>query len=108
MKITLILQIFILVHFDVFNQNLVPDPGFEDYKKCPKSVTQNVKQYPLKKWNPPTLGTSDYFNKCTKKAKVGIPRNQVGFQESRNGNGYAGILRTQIGRASCRERMECL
>lgn len=69
-------------------QNLVLNGGFEDFSDCPVKMSNlnNDVSY----WNAPTLGTTDYFNVCSK-TKLGIPMNFKGKQASHEGNGYAGL-----------------
>lgn len=80
--------------------NLVYNGDFEIYSDCPIE-TSNPSQtnYEISKcigWNAPTLGTSDYFNVCSNYIlpfgyNVGIPKNIFGYQNTKNGYGYAGI-----------------
>ena len=44
----------------------------------------------VKGWWKPTLGTSDYFNKCNT-GIVGVPNNFWGYQEAYHGDGYVGL-----------------
>ncbi len=65
--------------------------GFEEYYSCPITNDLNNGQLELAKgWWKPTLGTSDYFNRCNL-TPVGIPNNFWGFQESFEGDGYVGL-----------------
>jgi hypothetical protein len=41
-------------------QNLIPNPGFEDYTSCPTYAEEIAKAFP---WKNLTLST-DYFNAC--------------------------------------------
>lgn len=70
-------------------QNLIPNPSFEQKKRCPKKLNRTKL---LKKWYSPTKGTPDYFNKCSKKNDTGIPNNFIGNQEPYEGEGYVGII----------------
>ena len=68
------------------SQNLIIDSGFEDYRYCPKSVSD----FTLKHWSVPTKGTSDYFNVCSRKMH---PTNGYnGSQKTRSGLGYIGLI----------------
>lgn len=84
------------LQFAVFSQNLVPDGSFEDYKRCPSSITSSIRKFPLLNWYIPTHGTSDYFNKCCRHDGCTVPRNAYGTQEPRTGDGYVGILSKRI------------
>lgn len=85
-------------------QNLVDDGSFEDYKRCPQSVTHQKSEFMLKEWYPPTGGTTDYLNECAKRIDgfvidgVNVPQNQAGYQYARTGRGYVGFLSGKLGR----------
>jgi len=67
----------------------VPNPSFEDTINCPSNISQ---LYNCSNWIAPTAGTSDYFNACASTPTgVSIPNNGAGFQQPKNGNGYAGL-----------------
>ncbi len=71
------------------SQNLVTNPGFEQYATCPYYVSQV--SFSLG-WMQPTHGTSDYFNACLGVPfSVSVPDNQFGVQQPSGGNGYAGL-----------------
>ena len=53
-------------------ENLVHNGGFEDYVDCPIKMSNLNRD--TEYWNAPTLGTTDYFNECSK-TKFGIPMN---------------------------------
>lgn len=72
-------------------QNLIPNPGFEISKRCPKRLGE------LKivlDWNSPNGGSPDYFNVCYTRdpQTVGIPNNYFSTQPRKEGNAYAGIF----------------
>ncbi len=70
-------------------QNLVNNPGFEQYATCPDYVSQI---HYCTGWERPTDGTSDYFNSCLGVPfSVSVPDNQFGIQQPSGGNGYAGL-----------------
>ncbi|WP_223032411.1 OmpA family protein [Hanstruepera marina] len=68
------------------SQNLVLNPSFEEYKRCP-SIIGNF-NHNVTDWNTPNFGSTDYFNACSK--DVG-ETNFFGEQSSRSGNGFAGM-----------------
>lgn len=68
-------------------QNLVPNPGFEEYITCPKETGK--RQTNLISWTQPTAGAMDYFNRCS--ATSGVPANQMGRQEPKNGDACIGL-----------------
>lgn len=82
---------FILI-FSIFNsfisvsQNLVLNPSFETYSRCPWQIGRfsgNVKN-----WSIPNLGTTDFFSFCSE--NVGY-KNYIGFQMPKEGKSYAGF-----------------
>lgn len=76
-----------ITHLHLHAQNLVKDPSFEEYVRCPQNIIQDISKFPLKNWNIPTKGTTDYFNTCSHKLETTIPNNFNGYQEARTGNG---------------------
>jgi outer membrane protein OmpA-like peptidoglycan-associated protein len=68
-------------------QNLVPNPGFEEYTTCPKETGK--RQTNLISWTQPTAGAMDYFNRCS--ATSGVPANPLGRQEPKNGDACIGL-----------------
>jgi hypothetical protein len=76
--------------------NLVPNGGFEEYKKCAGdwsgiqivgAPTQSVEH-----WFRPTNGTPDYFNACSNTEQTELPTNLIGHTEPKDGQACAGIL----------------
>lgn len=68
-------------------QNLVKNPSFEEFLKCPEKISNLAED--VIGWSAPTLGTTDYFNSCSNTA--GIPKNFVGNQDVKFGDGYVGF-----------------
>lgn len=71
-------------------QNLVPNPGFEQYKTCPYSFSKDPRDFGPTGWSSPTSGTPDYYNKCSI-GDNGVPHNWAGVSHSHSGAAYAGI-----------------
>ncbi|NKI33119.1 OmpA family protein [Croceivirga thetidis] len=71
----------------LLGQNLVINPSFEEFIKCPEKIS-NLSEDTIG-WSAPTLGTTDYFNSCSDTAS--IPQNFVGNQAVKFGNGYVGF-----------------
>ncbi|MCK0160395.1 OmpA family protein [Allomuricauda sp. F6463D] len=71
-----------------FGQNLVKNGGFEDFVTCPVKMSNLNKD--AEHWSAPTLGTTDYFNECSR-TKLGVPMNFKGKQEPYEGAAYAGL-----------------
>ena len=84
MKIAPIL-FFLFFFGSISAQNLVLNPSFENNWNCPHARGQINKCY---NWAGANLGTTDYFNVCSKKAGF---KNDFGFQKPHSGNAYAGI-----------------
>ncbi|MFZ6052799.1 T9SS type A sorting domain-containing protein [Halocola ammonii] len=70
------------------DQNLVPNGHFEDYYMCPDNISQIER---LTAWNSWRV-TPDYFNVCDSSNYMGVPINEVSFQDARSGSGYAGLI----------------
>ncbi|MCA6438202.1 MAG: T9SS type A sorting domain-containing protein [Bacteroidetes bacterium] len=72
-------------------QNLVPNPSFEEDTACPNNLSQ---LYKVKNWFQ-TNGTPDYFNRCYNGNfnYCSIPSNSFGYQNiNSNCHSYCGIL----------------
>jgi OmpA-OmpF porin, OOP family len=80
-----------LVSAPAFNQNLVPNPGFEEFTKCPVDFTKTGQVFSLPGWYSPSLGTPDYFNDCTDGESNGSV-NWAGIARDHFGHGYVGII----------------
>jgi OOP family OmpA-OmpF porin len=74
-----------------FAQNLVPNPGFEEYFQCPGSYNPPGSNKNIAPgWISPTLGTPDLFNRCSF-GNAGVPHNWAGVAHAHKGYGYSGI-----------------
>lgn len=76
------------------SQNLVANPGFEDYYDCPWTTTQINECKGV--FNPVDFiaspSTSDYFNSCAPSSSIAtVPLNSFGYQMPFEGNGYIGL-----------------
>jgi len=76
-------------------QNLVPNPGFEDYHSCPTGRNQ---VYNLASWFKPTNYTTDYLNTCTTGWPIALPHTYDGYITPKSGNGMVGIAYKYSGR----------
>ncbi len=89
-----ILSLFILLNtqysFVNAQQNLVPNPSFEDTVECP-DVFSNIEL--ATGWINPNSYSPDYFHSCANSGNpnFGVPNNKYGFQNARTGIAYAGI-----------------
>ena len=71
-------------------QNLVPNPGFERYSKCPYTFSATPYDFGVVSWSSPSPGTPDYYNRCS----IGdnsVPANWAGVSHAHSGVGYVGI-----------------
>jgi outer membrane protein OmpA-like peptidoglycan-associated protein len=89
-------------------QNLVPNPGFESYRKIPPTYCHSAKEFRdcMEDWTLPNLATSDYFNsKC--RANASTNRNNfAGFQKPKEGEAYAGFYLYEDHSANYREYLQ--
>lgn len=72
----------------LLGQNLILNPGFENYKTCPSNITNFnalVEEVSL-----PTSSSADYFNECGSEDFT-IPSNFKGEQIAAEGKGYSGL-----------------
>lgn len=82
-------------------QNLVPNPSFEEFSSCPLENELGNGEFTKCNdwWYPHTssIGTPDYFNACnnsiggTNQGMVGVPKNFWGYQEAFHGEAYVGL-----------------
>lgn len=74
--------------------NLVPNPDFEQYYSCPNSVEQlNRVKYWFSSRHP--KNSEEYFNACCKPTPYftyGIPKNNFGEQWPHSDSGYVGFI----------------
>lgn len=95
-KIVTPLLLFLIAGIDCFPQakNLVLNPGFEKYEKCPQDHTPFDKSHKLiPDWTYPTYATPDYFNRCSP-GQVKVPNNFAGVSEPKSGDAYMGAILT--------------
>lgn len=76
---------------DSCDNNLVPNPSFEQFTTCPPGISP---PFTAAIWSLPTTGgSSDYYNSCAPVASnVSTPINSFGTQAPRTGSGYAGFI----------------
>ena len=99
-SIAYLLLLLLAVYTPCQAQNLVPNPSFEQYNKCP-DIISGIEYSPnytsftyIKDWaSPAKTGSPDYFNSCAPSSSyVTVPINAFGTQAARTGNAYAGII----------------
>lgn len=82
-----IIAIF-LFSVQVYSQNLVENPSFENTGWCSSYIGDfNIS---VTNWSTPTGGTTDLFNSCAK-GNVSVPDNSNGKQHPKSGKNYAGF-----------------
>ncbi|WP_462280177.1 OmpA family protein [Salinivirga cyanobacteriivorans] len=87
-----ILILLVMPHFTFSQENLVLNPGFEEYTDCPlRHTPEDVTTVLVPHWTFPNKTASDYFNKCSDQG-AGIPSNFAGYSHARQGEGYAGAI----------------
>lgn len=87
-------------------QNLVPNPSFEDTTHCPLGLAD---MDAVSAWHSPTWGSPDLFHMCYNEPdmNVSVPENLLGSQWSRTGNAHAGIILSDFGTNEYREYIQC-
>lgn len=73
------------------SQNLIYNPGFELFFKCPDDYVVKHRKELIPGWIMPTSGTADYFNVCGK-GRAGVPQNFMGYCLPKDGVAYAGLI----------------
>jgi outer membrane protein OmpA-like peptidoglycan-associated protein len=68
-------------------QNLIENPGFEQFDHCPQALGNLQSDVHL--WSTPTGGSTDFFHRCS--TQMGVPENFNGRQSPAQGDGYAGF-----------------
>ena len=67
-----------------FAQNLVPNPGFEEYLTCPGSISLSPQEFNVPHWKGIGIATPDYFNKCGR-GDADVPYNWAGVADAFEG-----------------------
>ncbi len=95
-KITLLA--FTINCIAAFGQNMVINPSFEEYDNCPSLYgeiypPEHTGPLSVTGWSSAVYTTPDYFNECAPFGSyAGVPVNLFGYQEAKDGKGYAGGL----------------
>lgn len=99
----LIILLSLLYGISATAQNLVPNPSFENYNKCPGTLSQITRTggygpFPtVTDWNNPCRSTSDYFNACAPvDSFVNVPHSSIGYSYAHTGKGMAGIIQSRV------------
>ena len=81
-------------------QNLVQNGSFEDFTTCPSFP--GYVQYATG-WQNLHTNSADYFHRCQADQVVGVPFNNMGYQEPADGDGYVGLATSLFNVAWYRE-----
>jgi len=87
-------------------QNLVPNPSFEKFSKCPYTYSVDPKDFGAIDWTSPSKGTPDYYNRCSI-GDMDVPNNWAGISMPHSGVGYVGIYAWGEARRNYREYVQC-
>lgn len=71
-------------------QNLVINPSFEEYYRCPNNFSTTSKEFNLPGWHSANSGTPDHYHQCSW-GDGDVPFNWAGESNAHGGKGYAGI-----------------
>lgn len=84
---SLSLMLFCFLSGMAIAQNLVNNPGFEEFNSCPEEFGSLKNDVPF--WTQATDGSTDYFHNCSPEMPIG--ENFIGEQLTYEGEGYAGM-----------------
>ena len=101
----LLILLLIGIFADALGQNLVPNPSFEDFPRCPGSYSRTKSEFRMNAWYAANEGTPDAYNACAS-GEGGVPYNWAGVSEAYDGKGYAGIY-LWLGLREFREYVQC-
>jgi hypothetical protein len=85
MKFHLTIIFLLITSFLFAQQNLVPNPSFEEYTTCPNDYMMLPTDWYT------CSGTPDYFNACDTTNFAGVPLNWAGYQQAVDGSAYCGF-----------------
>jgi OmpA-OmpF porin, OOP family len=107
-KFPAILIFLVTACCDIAAQNLVPNPGFEKYKKIPASFCHNTSEFNsfIYNWTLPNIATSDYFHAKSRTNASTMKNNFVGNQPPQEGFAYAGFFLYEPAAPEYREYLE--
>ena len=98
------LFIFMFSSYGITQQNLVPNPSFEEHSSCPLLNDLGDGQFTrcTDWWYPSFLGTPDYFCACNdtipgaNQGIVSVPNNFQGYQHAFDGECYVGAGQYEV------------
>ncbi len=74
----------------LYAQNLIPNPGFENYKHCPGNYNRSQTEFHVLDWRSANAGTPDHFHECST-GGADVPHNWAGASPAHEGQGYVGL-----------------
>ncbi len=86
----IILLIVLSYNINLYSQNLVLNPSFEDYWYLPQQARKDT--FFCKNWHIPHLGFIEYHHKLSKIKPYSIPENTLGKHPSKSGDAYIGLI----------------
>ncbi len=86
--------------------NLVPNPGFEEFTRCPGDFSESVAEFNVPGWQSASTGTPDHFHSCSA-GEANVPYNWAGVADAYEGHGYAGIYVWMANGYPYREYLQC-
>ncbi|PZF72998.1 gliding motility-associated C-terminal domain-containing protein [Taibaiella soli] len=99
LKALLIIYLGLLCFSRSAAQNLVLNPGFEQYNSCPIGLSgfayaAGYNNFPTaSNWaNPVQQASPDYFNVCSAAPGIKVPNCVFGYQDAHGGYAYAGMI----------------
>lgn len=87
-------------------QNLVPNPGFEEFRFCPGGYSEHPEEFHVKDWYPANAGTPDHFHSCSV-GEADVPHNWAGVSDAFEGHGYIGLYAWMNIDIDYREFVQC-
>ena len=87
-------------------QNLVPNGGFEEYRRCPGDFSESAEEFAVVGWRSASRGTPDHFHSCSA-GDANVPHNWAGVADAWEGDGYAGIYVWMSDDNQYREYLQC-
>lgn len=89
---SILTAILVLLTYQLFTQNLVPNPGFDILTDCPNRTGLITLAEP---WVSASNGIPDLYNACSTEPLMAVPnagRRWDSYQIPRSGSGYAAII----------------
>ncbi len=96
---------------NIFAQNLVPNPSFEQFDTCYFSgvnCSGGVYNGKVLFWDSPNGSTSDLYMSCSSAPYCDVPTNVLGYQKARTGNAYVGEACFGSGREYIQTQLDSL